>query len=52
MSHRFLVVCLALLLVLGASSAAFAGGKPHVKKAVKKFKEHKHHHNHHHGKPR
>jgi len=51
MSHRLIVAFLALVLVLGATSAAFAGDrpnkKPHVKKAIKKpiKKKLRHHHN-------
>ncbi|HZU95857.1 MAG TPA: hypothetical protein VFF73_04055 [Planctomycetota bacterium] len=54
MSHRLIVGFLALVLVLGATSAAFAGDrshkKPHVKKAIKKVIKKKLRHNH--GRPR
>ena len=54
MSHRILVVFLALIFVFGMSSAALASGKPHVKKPVKKnvVKKDKKNHHHHHHKPR
>jgi hypothetical protein len=54
MSHRLIVGFLALVLVLGTASAAFAGErphkKPHVKKAIKKVIKKKLRHNH--GRPR
>jgi hypothetical protein len=47
---RFVVAFLALVLVLGTASAAFAGDKsdkkPHVKKAIKKHIKKKPHHHH------
>jgi hypothetical protein len=55
MSHRTIVFFLALLLVLGTGSYAFAGGKPvkkeHVKKTLKKNVKKKIHKQHH-GRPR
>lgn len=48
MSHRIFAALLALVFLAGASSPAFAGSKPHVKKPVKVKKEKKRHlHRHH-----
>ena len=48
MSRKIVVLFFSLLLVCGLSQAAFAQGKPHVKKPVKKKVKKPHHHLHRH----